>query len=402
MREMNEMVETAVKNDSEIPTHQTIVDRARALIPLLRERAQMDAENRIINPDTIRGMKEAGLFRVLQPKRWGGYEAGQRTFAEVQMALAEGDMSVAWIYGVIGVHAYHMGLLHDQAARDVWGKDTSVLVASPYMPGGVAKPVEGGYEISGRWPYSSGCQHCDWTFLGGIVEGSPTDYRSFLIPRADAPVVDTWDTPGLEGTGSHDVVIEKAFVPEYRTHRMIDGFLGTNPGKAVNYGPLFQMPFMLVFFRAITSSQIGALQAMVDIFRTYATDKVFGGAKTAEDPEVQHFLAAAVSGIDEMKKIMFANFETMDEYAARGEFPPMEMRQMFRYQSSAVAERCLNLATPLLRMSGGGGVYERFGMSRIYRNMMTGRQHIAAQFNLHGRKFGNLLLSGASPNDILL
>ena len=384
-----------------IPTIDELVARARALIPLMRERADEDERNRIVNPDTVRRINEAGLFRVLQPKRWGGYELGQRAFAQVQMALAEGDMSVAWIYGVIGLHSMHIGLMDDQAARDVWGQDDSVLIASPYMPGGKATPVEGGYELSGRWSYSSGCEHCQWTFLGGFIDGDPTQYRSFLLPRKDAKIVDTWHTTGLAATGSHDVVVDKAFVPEHRTHKFTDGFNGTNPGRTWNPGPLFRMPFMLVFMRGITNGHIGALQHLTDLFREYARDKVFMGSKTSKDPDAQLAVASAVAGIDEMKKSMFANFDIMSEYAERDEMPPLEMRHMMRFQSASVAERSVKLAEQMLTVSGGGGVYNRSNMGRIYRNMLTARQHAAAQYRIYGRTFGDLLMGG-EPVDLML
>lgn len=384
-----------------IPTIDELVARARALIPLMRERADEDERNRIVNPDTVRRINEAGLFRVLQPKRWGGYELGQRAFAQVQMALAEGDMSVAWIYGVIGLHSMHIGLMDDQAARDVWGQDDSVLIASPYMPGGKATPVEGGYELSGRWSYSSGCEHCQWTFLGGFIDGDPAQYRSFLLPRKDAKIVDTWHTTGLAATGSHDVVVDKAFVPEHRTHKFTDGFNGTNPGRPWNSGPLFRMPFMLVFMRGITNGHIGALQHLTDLFREYARDKVFMGSKTSKDPDAQLAVASAVAGIDEMKKSMFANFDIMSEYAERDEMPPLEMRHMMRFQSASVAERSVKLAEQMLTVSGGGGVYNRSNMGRIYRNMLTARQHAAAQYRIYGRTFGDLLMGG-EPVDLML
>jgi len=384
-----------------IPTIDELVARARALIPLMRERADEDERNRIVNPDTVRRINEAGLFRVLQPKRWGGYELGQRAFAQVQMALAEGDMSVAWIYGVIGLHSMHIGLMDDQAARDVWGQDDSVLIASPYMPGGKATPVEGGYELSGRWSYSSGCEHCQWTFLGGFIDGDPAQYRSFLLPRKDAKIVDTWHTTGLAATGSHVVVVDKAFVPEHRTHKFTDGFNGTNPGRPWNSGPLFRMPFMLVFMRGITNGHIGALQHLTDLFREYARDKVFMGSKTSKDPDAQLAVASAVAGIDEMKKSMFANFDIMSEYAERDEMPPLEMRHMMRFQSASVAERSVKLAEQMLTVSGGGGVYNRSNMGRIYRNMLTARQHAAAQYRIYGRTFGDLLMGG-EPVDLML
>jgi 3-hydroxy-9,10-secoandrosta-1,3,5(10)-triene-9,17-dione monooxygenase len=316
------------------------------------------------------------------------------------MALAEGDMSVSWVYGVVGLHALHICLLDDQAAQDVWGNDSSVLVASPYMPGGKAIPVEGGFEFSGRWSYSSGCDHCDWTFLGGLVEGTG-EIRSFLLPRQDAKIVDTWYTTGLAATGSHDIVVEKAFVPDYRTHSFLDGFNGNNPGAKWNDGPLYRMPFMLVFMRAITSGQIGALQAMVDLFTEYAKTKVFMGSRTAQDPDAQFALANAVAGIDEMKKSMFANFAVMEDYAERNQMPPIEVRHMFRFQSASVAERCIRLAEPLFQSAAGGAVYDKTGIGRIYRNMLTGRQHAAAQLKIFGRTFGDLLMGG-EPIDINL
>ena len=382
------------QSNAPIPTREELVARARALVPLLRERADRDEANRCVDPDTVQRIREAGLFRVLQAKRWGGYEAGQRTFAEVQMTLAEGDMSVGWIYGVIGVHALHLCLYDDRAAQDVWSQDSSVLIASPYMPGGSAKSVPGGYELSGRWAYSSGSDHCPWTFLGGFVDGRPEDYRSFLLPRADAKIVDTWYTTGLASTGSQDIVVEKAFVPEHRTHKFIDGFMRKNPGRTVNDGVLFRMPFMLTFMRAITNSQIGALQSLLDLFSEYAKNKMFMGSKTSKDPDAQFAVADARASIDEMKKSMFANFEEMEEYAARDADMPLEIRHRFRFQSSRVAERCVRLAEPLLQVSAGGGVYNRSQMGRIYRNMITARQHAASQFRMYGRIYGDLLLGG--------
>lgn len=379
------------------PSHEELVRRARALVPLLRERADVDEARRSIDPDTIARMKDAGLFRVLQSRRWGGYELGQKTFAEVQMALAEGDMSVGWVYGIVEVHMFHMCLMDDRAAQDVWGTDSGAIVSSPYMPMGKVESVDGGYRFSGRWSYSTGCDHCDWTFLGGFVDGDPAQFRSFLLPRKDTKIVDTWYTTGLSATGSQDVVVKDAFVPKYRTHRFIDGFTGENPGRAVNDGVLYRMPQQLVFFRAITNSQIGALQQMIDLFEAYAKQR----PSLAADPDAAPALAQAVMGVDEMKKVMFANFEIMDEYAERGETLPLELRHRFRFQSARTAERCIRLAEPLFQVSGGGGVYDRTNMGRIYRNMLTARQHAAAQYRMYGRTYGDKLLGG-EVEDILL
>ena len=145
-----------------IPTHDELVALARAMIPALKARAKQTTANRDVPAETIAEMKAAGFFRILQPKRWGGYEMHPNTFFEVQKALAEGCMSTGWMYGVLGCHPYEMALFHDEAQREVWGSDNDMLVSSTYQPVGQVKTVEGGYRLSGHWGFSTGSVHCGW------------------------------------------------------------------------------------------------------------------------------------------------------------------------------------------------------------------------------------------------
>ena len=171
-----------------VPSPAEMVARARAMIPRLRERAAEGERQRRIAKETIAEMQEAGLFRVLQPKRWDGFELPVGTYFDIEMALAEGDMSVAWVYGVVGTHPWGLSLFDNRAADDVWGKDRSTLISSSLMPSGTAMPEPGGYRVQGRWRYSSGCEHCDWAFLGATIEGAAGGYPDrclFLIRRGD-------------------------------------------------------------------------------------------------------------------------------------------------------------------------------------------------------------------------
>src|SRR6516164_11059286 len=119
-----------------------LIARARAMVPALAERSLAQRQARRILPETIAELQEAGFFRVLQPRRWGGYEMDLGTFYEIEMALAEGDMSTGWTYGVSGVHPWFMALLDDRAAQEVWGTDSSRLICSSLMPAGKAKASE--------------------------------------------------------------------------------------------------------------------------------------------------------------------------------------------------------------------------------------------------------------------
>jgi 3-hydroxy-9,10-secoandrosta-1,3,5(10)-triene-9,17-dione monooxygenase len=209
----------------ETPTPHELVERAKAMIPTLKARAQRTVADRRIPDETIAEMQDAGFFRILQPKRWGGYEMHPNVFFDVQKLLAEGCMSTGWVYGVVGCHPYEMALFHDEAQHEVWGADTSILVSSSYQPVGKVERAEGGFYLSGRWGFSSGSEHCQWVLLGAVVpplkEGDPLDMRTFLVPRADYVIADAWYTFGLQGTGSQDIVVERAGLPHPQGHRWI-------------------------------------------------------------------------------------------------------------------------------------------------------------------------------------
>lgn len=378
-----------------LPSEDEIRARARALVPFLRERAAEAQAARRLPVETVAAMQEAGLFRVLQPKRWGGYEMHPNVYYDVLMTLGEGDMSAAWCYGVIGCHPWQMALFDDRAQKDVWGEDPSTLVSSTYMIQGDARPVEGGFIFNGRWRFSSGCEHCGWVFLGGEVGlGSGNmDMRTFLLSRSDYEIVDTWQSFGLRGTGSHDIVVKDAFVPDYRTHSFMDGLMCNSPGNLVNTNPIYRMPFAQLFSRAVSTAAIGALQAMVDEFIRYGAKRVnVTGNKTSEDPYAQLALAEAVSAIDEMKLVLHRNIDVMYDQAVRGEFTAIEDRMRYRFQSSSVLERATNIAQRLFKAGGGAAVFDRLPFGRIYADLMTGKAHAANQADSIGRNWGGTML----------
>ncbi|MEX6725483.1 flavin-dependent monooxygenase [Parapedomonas caeni] len=383
-----------------------LIAAARRMVPALRARAAQAEQDCKVPDETVAEMAEAGFFRVLQPRRYGGYEMDPEVFYSIQMTLAEGCMSTAWIYGVIAVHNWQLALFDPQAQEDVWGKDSAVRIASSYMPKAQVTPVEGGYRISGRWGFSSGVDHCDWVFLGGIVpspDGKGGDYRTFLVPRSDFTIVRVWDTLGLRGTGSQDVVVEDAFVPAYRSHRSKDGFDTTSPGLKVNDAPLYRLPFGQIFVRAVSSSSIGALAGGLEHFRAYASKKVSVNdfSATAMDPTAQLVAADVAVAIDEMKLTLFRNFDAMMARLKAGQALEMEDRVHYRYQSAAVVERCAQLISRLFYSCGAHGIYRDSPLVRIFSDIHTGRTHVANNFEKVGRNYGGVLL-GRENGDTFL
>ncbi|RQT39427.1 acyl-CoA dehydrogenase family protein [Burkholderia contaminans] len=376
----------------------TLIARAEALAPTLAGRAaQADAQGRI-PAETIADMQAAGFFKVLQPKRYGGYELDPQAFFDAQMALARGCMSTAWVYGVVGVHNWQLALFDERAQQDVWGNDPATLIASTYMPVGRVTPVDGGFRLSGHWKFSSGSELCEWVFLGALVPaavaGQPPEYRTFLLPKSDYRIQQDWDVLGLRATGSHDIVVDDVFVPAYRTHKAIDGMMGTSPGLAVNDAPLFRLPFAQIFVRAVCTSCIGALQGALDDFTGYAATRVSAnsGAKTTDDPGAQNACANAAVAIDEMQVLLKRNFAELMASVTGGPAVSIERRVHFRYQSAQVAERCAQAANALLRYAGGNGIYHRNPLVRRFLDLHAARAHYANNVDRFGQNLGAVML----------
>jgi 3-hydroxy-9,10-secoandrosta-1,3,5(10)-triene-9,17-dione monooxygenase len=391
--------------DNAAPAPAEIIARARTLIPTLAQRSAEGRRERRVPNATIADMQRAGFFRVLQPRRWGGYEMDLNTFYEIQLALAEGDMSTAWVYGVSGVHPWFMALLDDRAAQEVWGADSGTLICSSLMPAGKAVPVEGGYRLSGRWKYASGCDHCDWALLGAMVPsdgGGPPAGRVFLLQRRDYRSVDTWQVPGLQATGSWDVIVDDVFVPAYRSQAMLDNFKLKGPGQAVNTSSLYRLPFGQIFVRGISTSALGALTGMLNALMDYSKTRITrAGGRSSDNPFVQLLCAETAAAIDEMKTILHRNFRDLHAYAERNETPPLELRLRYKFQSTAVTERCTLLAARIFKATGAAGLTDELPFGGILADLMAGRQHISNQFEYVGASWGGVMF-GLENKDLMV
>lgn len=392
-------------------SEQALIDRiyadARALVPKIRERQQETAKLGKLPEETIEAMQKAGFFRIMQPKRYGGYELPPHVFFETQQILAEGCMSTAWVLGVVAIHNWQMGMYDDKAQQDVWGEDDSTLISSSYMPVGKVEVVDGGYMLSGHWGFSSGSKHCKWAFLGGMVppqgdEGP--DYRTFLVPISDYEIVDNWDVSGLEGTGSNDIVIkEPVFVPEHRTHRAYHGFSGESPGCAVNTGYSFTMPFGQIFVRAVACSSIGALKGVVNNYITVNKDRVGlnDGAKIAQDPNAQMALAEAIAIINECRAILKEDLDYFVEHAQKKEPMDIQDRIEKRFNAARISRKCADAVNEMFIACGAQGIFRNHPLNRAWLDINAGRTHVANNPFKYGRNLGGTMM-GLENSDFFL
>jgi len=362
-------------------TPETYLDRVRGLLPALRERAARAEQLRRLPDETFADFQKAGLLRALQPKRYGGYELDPGVLYRAVIEVGAVCGSSGWILGVLGVHNWHVAILEPQAQEDVWGEDDSVQLSTSLAPTGIVERAPGGFRIKGRWSFSSGCDHCRWAVLGGAVPpasaGEMPDPRVFLLPRRDYRIDDNWHVMGLCGTGSKDIVVEDAFVPEYRTHSYRDAFALNHPGAAINSAPLYRLPFGLVFTYGIVSPAIGAAQGALNAFREQAVKRinVRDGSRAVEDPFMQYRLAEAAAEIDAARERMLANFAEMMRLARAGAEIPLADRARYRWDSGKAIERSVRAIDLLFEASGGHALFLDNPIQRAWRDVHAMRAH---------------------------
>ena len=378
------------------------LDRIDAMLPLIRGRAaETEALGRI--PDEIIAMlTEAGVFRAVQPRQWGGLEISHAAFYEGMMRIASVCASTGWVASVVGIHPWQIALFAEQAQRDVWGGNRDVLASSSYAPTGSVRRVEDGFYLSGRWYFSSGVDHCGWVLLGAVVpdDGEGPEFRTFLVPSRDFTIDhDSWQVTGLRGTGSKDVAVQGAFVPDYRTHRITDVYHGTDPGFAVNDQPYYRLPWRLVFACTIAAPAIGAAAGAIEAFIAQNSTRVsaYGGAAIARSPAVHRHLARALTEVEAARRRLPATWADFLSRRQAGQPIPYELRTQCLYEAAYAHDSCTGAVYELMGVNGGRTMRADGPLQRFFRDLMAMRNHPAANLEFSAGLFAQAKLGLEPP-----
>ncbi|MFI6517682.1 acyl-CoA dehydrogenase family protein [Spirillospora sp. NPDC050679] len=328
-------------------------------------------------------LRESGAIRMLQPKEHGGLQVHPREFAETVMGIAALDGSTGWVAGIVGVHPWEMAYADPRVRQEVWGRDPDTWIASPYAPMGVARPVDGGYVFNGRWQFSSGTDHCDWIFLGGMlgdadgrVAQSPSSLH-LILPRSDYEIVeDSWDVAGLRGTGSKDVIVRDAFVPAYRTlpyGKVVDGSAAREAGLT---DPAYLMPFSCVFPLGITAAVIGIAEGALAHHLAYQRGRTqITGTRIKDDPYVLYAISEAAEEIAASRTALLDNAARMYDRVAAGEEISFADRAAGRRTQVRAAWRAVHAMTEIVVRSGGNAMRADNPIQRFWRDAHVGLAH---------------------------
>ena len=360
---------------------QAVIAGVAELLPVFRQRAQETEDARCVPAESIKALAETGFFKLLQPRSASGYEADPVTFFTAVRLIASACGSTGWVASVVGVHPWQLALFPQQAQDDVWAADPATRMSSSYAPTGKARKTDAGYQLNGRWSFSSGCDHARWVLLGGIVtddEGKPVDFRTFLLPASDYVIDDVWDTVGLRGTGSNDIVVDGAFVPEHRSLSFTDVTRCVCPGQQVNAGALYRVPFGSIFSYAITTPVIGMATGAYAAHVEYQRGRVrasYVGQKAAEDPFGQVRIAEAAALLDAAWAALERNMAELMTAARAGEKPPLPLRLRVRRDQVTGTGQAIRAVDLLFENSGGRALKNGTAIQRFWRDAHSGRGH---------------------------
>ena len=386
-----------------------LIAKASAMVPALRAREDAAEAARQIPDETIADMRSAGLFRAFQPARYGGYELDLDLLLSMGSELARGCGSSAWVGNLAMVHQWMIAGFPEQAQDDIWGDTTTgdpdAIALGTYAAAAEAVPVDGGFSISGRWPFASGCDHGDWALLGAkfaAPDGGKPVPGLVLVPRGDYEIVDDWHAVGLAASGSKSITCTELFVPVHRHVLFPDLASGRGPGRAVNAGAIYGVPLLAALPITIAAPALGILAAAIDDFtektriRETRGAVAGGGHSMAGFANVQSKLAEAVAALDAATLLLQRDLsETMEIAHAGGGFS-IELRLRNRLSHGYVVKLATEAINGLYAVGGGAELYRTERLQRAWRDINAIAHHIGLNWDAISTMYGQSRL-GLEP-----
>lgn len=375
----------------------------------LAEEAVASDELKKLTDRSVELLHESQVARMLQPKDFGGQESHPREFCEVVMELASKAPSAGWVAGVVGVHPWQFAWLDPKLQEEVWGEDPDTWIASPYAPMGVGRQVDGGFIFNGRWTFSSGTDFCQWIVLAGRVadengEEIPGAVRHFVLPRKDYEIIeDSWNVSGLSGTGSKDVVVNDAFVPEYRT-ATAEGVFGGSLAKENRPGnPLYALPFNVMFPAAVASATLGIAEGVIHRFGEAQQARVdVLGVKATDHPFRMAALGSASADIQASRLHILTDITALYEHAQNGGEITPAMHYEARRNMVRALRRAHDAAELVVRHAGGGAHRLDNPIQRFARDLSVGMGHAANQDDIIYQAWGAYSLGAPIPPHVYI
>lgn len=372
---------------SQSPTKEAMVERVRALAPKFSARAETAEKGRRLPIESAREMLDAGIARILMPKRFGGYDLDFETWYDVVLEISRADCSHGWCASLLIHHPHLIAQYPEECQQAIWKNGPDVPIAASFAPRTQAVRAPGGYRLTGdNASFSSGVDHCTWVMIGAMApgEGAP-QWGLFMVPPGGYSVRDTWHTAGMCGTGSKTIVTNDVFVPETRVLWLPDLRMGKGPGGALHDNPIFRMPFFFYAPLCFAAPMLGAAQGAYAQFRERAKGrKAVDGSPVAEKVSVQVGMARAAADLDAAELLLRRTTRVKPESEAA--VPALLARSIRDF--ARVSEMSVGAMDTLMALSGSAGFASSEPIQRTWRDLHFAASHIGVNPEINLGHFG--------------
>ncbi|MFK5915070.1 MAG: acyl-CoA dehydrogenase family protein [Woeseiaceae bacterium] len=373
-----------------------LIDKIREILPTIHANAEKAENNRAVPTENIKLLHDIGFFRSLQPKAFGGFELGISEHAEAAVELAGACASTSWVGTLLANHSHGLGLFSHQAQQDVWGQDSDTLVSSSVAPLGIREKADGGIRLSGKFGWSSGCDHTQWAVLGykDTNEYGQIGPMFALVPRSDYTILDDWDTTALSGTGSKTLVVDNVFVPEHRCESLISLNIGVSKGFGSHAGGLSYLPFSPVFSIGFSCVALGIGLRACEVYKEKISNRVraYTGAKVAESAPAYMRLAESINQLTAAHQLLRKDWSEMDDCVNSKSMPDPERVLEWRVHQSYAVKMSIEAVDRLFAAAGGGSWFRSNEFQRLFRDVHICGSHAQTDFDVASKTYGHHLM----------
>lgn len=367
-------------------------------LPLIASNAARAEEERKVPDENVTALRDAGFFLAFQPKRFGGIEIGADVYGPAVVDIAGACGSTAWATGLLAQHAHMIALMSDELQHEIWDEDPTALVSSSVAPLGKSEIVDGGIRLSGRFGWSSGCDHATWAILGfrrpdPLLGGNVTTHYA-VVPRSDYQIHDDWHVAGLSGTGSKTLIVDDVFVPEYRIESGYALSSGQSKGFGTNDGDIFHSHFAHWFAMGFSAVSIGIARRFLDLYAEKASTRVraYTGANVGETAPAYMRLAESHHQLNAAYSSLFADWVAFTARARERVLPTPEEDVYWRSNQSYTTKLAIEAVDRLFTASGGSAWFQHNEMQRLWRNSRMTGAHTYSDYDIAAQSLGRSLL----------
>ena len=382
--------------------HEEFLGIARSLADTFRGRAAEAETNRKLHRQTHEAMRDAGLYRVQMPKRYGGFEMSHRTMLDLSIEIGRGCGSSAWTFSNIAAQNGIVSMASRQVQDEVWAADGSVCTASSFpAKGAKVKKVDGGLVANGVWSFASGVDWADWNNMQVFVprEEGGVAHHMALVPKSDYRVIDDWYSHGMAATGSRSIELDNVFIPEHRLLNTADARAGKNIEASENFGPIFRVPPMCGANKIFSGPVIGMARGALDaIERDLSMRNNVAGIPMATLTTAQLRVAEAGALIEAAWALMQRDCDIALEIGKIGRLTTVDDRAFWRRNNAYAGVMCVKAVDTLHPLIGARGLTPDSDFMRAYRDIHVATMQINMAWDRHAITAAELQL-GLPPTD---